>query len=779
MARLTYSAIAVGLITPAAAFVARPPLTRAARFNAPTVNLCATPPQHSFASLAELDKRLHVMQSKGVTRLASFYDPNKNCFALTAGRERYSVTSTVFALLAVDAAPAEWKMGCPALTEPARLKASLSALLEAEWRENDVFQSVLVTTSLRVLDPDASSICESPATRARFAAALGTVLSCRPLRRKGRNQPLSAYLRFWMARAATLVLNPAGKTDPFLSPNLPTEAVPIDAAENVGLTLERTCELSYDDICRQLAFQAAGDTVTFDVIQLAYSLLTYCLVLDALGGSAAASERDADTRDAVGTGSLLPPRNERLIRYALQAIFDELDSGVWPAGQPIVLSRGYGNNVGNAFVFTPDLLASLLEVMPSHYFRPHLPKIQEHVRWLEEHVASEHLPNGAFLTGWRTNHLPPEGGPLGWCTAQAVRCISRLSTLSRELLVADVLADLGGTQAAAPDPSAWARLLDSDLPPAEGMEESGGTLKAVIEERMIGPLSSLSAADPLGRPKATSSEEMPNLSLEGAEAVASYSAILFGPPGTAKTTVVAAIAKRLGWGFVTVDTSTFLRDGLSNVAARITAVFDRLLQLENCVVLFDEIEEFVLDRSNPALTMESRMLTTAMLTKLADLRGKRRVAFFVATNRLTALDAAVTRPGRFDMQLFVGTPNLPARMCRFEHKLSQLTPSISDAEAAEATEAFEAVLSERWTSDAMFLTFLETERLAADAAQIVAARAHVTPFDDSVLPGLGDSSSQAPLKESFEAVLDAQAAVMTVRGSVRSDFLESRGLSRI
>ena len=58
----------------------------------------------------------------------------------------------------------------------------------------------------------------------------------------------------------------------------------------------------------------------------------------------------------------------------------------------------------------------------------------------------------------------------------------------------------------------------------------------------------------------------------------------------------------------------------------------------------------MLDRSNPSLTMESRMLTTAMLTKLADLRGSRRVAFFVATNRISALDAAATRPGRFDMQ---------------------------------------------------------------------------------------------------------------------------------
>ena len=53
-----------------------------------------------------------------------------------------------------------------------------------------------------------------------------------------------------------------------------------------------------------------------------------------------------------------------------------------------------------------------------------------------------------------------------------------------------------------------------------------------------------------------------------------------------------------------------------NVASRITYIFERLLALDRVVVLFDEIEEFALDRSNPALTMESRLLTTAMLTKV-------------------------------------------------------------------------------------------------------------------------------------------------------------------
>ena len=56
--------------------------------------------------------------------------------------------------------------------------------------------------------------------------------------------------------------------------------------------------------------------------------------------------------------------------------------------------------------------------------------------------------------------------------------------------------------------------------------------------------------------------------------------------------------------------------------------------------------------------MESRMLTTAMLTQLNDLRRQQACIFIVATNRLRSFDAAVTRPGRFDLLLFVGTPNL-------------------------------------------------------------------------------------------------------------------------
>ena len=184
--------------------------------------------------------------------------------------------------------------------------------------------------------------------------------------------------------------------------------------------------------------------------------------------------------------------------------------------------------------------------------------------------------------------------------------------------------------------------------------------------------------------------------------------MLFGPPGTAKTTTAESVAAALGYGFVVIDTAVFLEDGLANIASRMAYVFDRLERLRDCVILFDEIEEFCLDRTTPGLGMESRILTTAMLTRLNDLRRAERSIFLVATNRLAAFDSAVVRPGRLDMLLFVGTPNLAARAARFEN-------SLPVADASVAATVFREFLEETWESDSRFLNFMESERFRAAA----------------------------------------------------------------
>ena len=189
----------------------------------------------------------------------------------------------------------------------------------------------------------------------------------------------------------------------------------------------------------------------------------------------------------------------------------------------------------------------------------------------------------------------------------------------RELLHNDVLEEFNGvaiSKQGTKRADDWDELLDADLgSPAANVKgsevETCRTIKDVLEQRIIKPFAT---------------------SIENPSYGAAYSAILFGPPGGAKTSLTEALAKKLGYDYVCIDTADFLADGLTNVAARIRYVFTRLMALQKCVILFDEIEEFAMDRKLAGLSMESRMLTTAMLTAINDLRRKKQSIFFIATN---------------------------------------------------------------------------------------------------------------------------------------------------
>lgn len=223
--------------------------------------------------------------------------------------------------------------------------------------------------------------------------------------------------------------------------------------------------------------------------------------------------------------------------------------------------------------------------------------------------------------------------------------------------------------------------------------------------------------------------------------------------------ITEAVADSLGWDFVVIDTSVFLEDGLSNIASRIRYVFTRLMALRDCVILFDEIEEFCLDRESPGITMQSRMLTTAMLTAINDLRRTKQSVFFLATNRLRAFDSAIIRPGRFDIQLFVGTPNLQSRVTLLDEALSKVT-TVSDENRETAKETYKAFLESQWKRDAMFMNYLEGKQFATAVASIVAS---------------GRSLDENELKR----ILSQQAAVMTARGQVREEYVAQMDLSRL
>jgi SpoVK/Ycf46/Vps4 family AAA+-type ATPase len=136
--------------------------------------------------------------------------------------------------------------------------------------------------------------------------------------------------------------------------------------------------------------------------------------------------------------------------------------------------------------------------------------------------------------------------------------------------------------------------------------------------------------------------------------------LLFGPPGTSKTALVKAIAQKLGWPLIMIDPSHFLREGLENIYSEADKVFDDLLDLAGVVVLFDEMDGLVRTRDEDdgnSLDITSRFLTTSMLPKLTGLHDEKRIVFFMATNYQGQFDAAIKRPGRFDLLMCMWPPS--------------------------------------------------------------------------------------------------------------------------
>src|SRR5262249_46873646 len=114
-----------------------------------------------------------------------------------------------------------------------------------------------------------------------------------------------------------------------------------------------------------------------------------------------------------------------------------------------------------------------------------------------------------------------------------------------------------------------------------------------------------------------------------------YSMLLYGPPGAVKTSVAENIADALGFPLITITVSDFLAEGGGAVEARAKMIFEVLEAQADCVVLFDEIDELLLDRSSARHRDQEtvfKFMIPGMLTKLNNLRRKQRVIFILATN---------------------------------------------------------------------------------------------------------------------------------------------------
>ena len=469
-------------------------------------------------------RRLEHIKRKSPDVLASFYEPHLKSFSVRPGSvKEISVTSTCFALQTIFATNDDCALFSNVInanmkstkqfasddtskeipTSKIPIRSVVKALLRANWRDDDMFQIPLLLSTVLKIDKDRNVLNENMDEELchRVKKLITATIENRPKRRSGMAQPMSDYILYLITDSLAELVESTPENNNSEDEmsiglgGLPSSALPEGAASSALLALTRCVEVSYNELCRQLAFRSAGDMTSFDVMRLAYSLLTYIKASNAMSGTAG---MEINRGEGPASGTAVKPPNRRLVRAALAAFFEEQKAdGMWDQGQPIYKSfRRIGRDVGNAFVFAADTVGSLLGALPAEDFRPHLEGLNRLLGWIEQHEAVEIIPDycdpitsqcyGKPLRGWASPQMTQLSSPAAWSTAQTLTCVLRMNKVFQRLQHIDVLEEFGGTtNNGIPTLASWDRLLDTDL----GDPSNCRTLKSVLNERMVTPFS--------------------------------------------------------------------------------------------------------------------------------------------------------------------------------------------------------------------------------------------------------------------------------------------------
>ena len=139
--------------------------------------------------------------------------------------------------------------------------------------------------------------------------------------------------------------------------------------------------------------------------------------------------------------------------------------------------------------------------------------------------------------------------------------------------------------------------------------------------------------------------------------------LLWGPPGTGKTLLAKAVAAQAQANFIAVNGPELLSRWVGAAEQAVRELFAKARQASPCVVFIDEIDTLAPVRGQfQGDSGVSDRVVGQLLTELDGLQGCTDVLLIGATNRRGALDPALLRAGRLDLQIEVGLPDHDGRL---------------------------------------------------------------------------------------------------------------------
>jgi DNA replication protein DnaC len=273
-------------------------------------------------------------------------------------------------------------------------------------------------------------------------------------------------------------------------------------------------------------------------------------------------------------------------------------------------------------------LLALLE--RTHNFETYQDTLHKYYRWLvSQRIVQEHKREDdpkQLWAGWHSENAYGLTGVHVWDTARVAMFLLQYGRAIRRQVQKDLRKKSGFT---IKDRSALEKTLNEIVPYDEGAAES-------IKDR-----------------------------IKRAISTDSFSLLLYGPPGTSKTTIVEAIANaKEEWDMVYITPSDFISGGESAIEQKAKLMFETITKMSETVVFFDEIDRLLLDRDSKRYGEQGdifQFMTPGMLAKLAELRKMKKLGFVIGTNYGERIDRAIKREGRIDKALLCAPPNESAR----------------------------------------------------------------------------------------------------------------------
>lgn len=179
-----------------------------------------------------------------------------------------------------------------------------------------------------------------------------------------------------------------------------------------------------------------------------------------------------------------------------------------------------------------------------------------------------------------------------------------------------------------------------------------------------------------------------NLELARAYNITPPNVVLYGPPGCGKTFIANKLAEECGLSYSYVKPSDVGSTYVHGTQGKIADLFEKAAQQAPCLLCIDEIDALIPQRGSSQNDTQNDEVAE-WLTQLNECTDKG-VYVVAMTNRISAIDEAVLRRGRFDAKFYVPLPSQEEREELFRLSLAQCPSSsaIDIPDLARQTERY-------------------------------------------------------------------------------------------